>query len=74
MMQQEQQRQEQQEQWPSVKLKVLCLHGYQQNAEIFREKSGSFRSSLKKYFDFGKRLHVVTFFLALHFYSTLCLP
>ncbi|VDN03857.1 unnamed protein product, partial [Thelazia callipaeda] len=31
---------------------VLCLHGYQQNAAIFREKSGSFRSYLKRFADF----------------------
>lgn len=37
---------------PTAKLRVLCLHGYQQNGAIFREKSGGFRSSLKKYFDF----------------------
>ena len=30
------------------KLKVLCLHGYAQNAEIFRDRSGGFRKPLKK--------------------------
>ncbi|MCP9263604.1 hypothetical protein DINM_006994 [Dirofilaria immitis] len=34
------------------KLRILCLHGYQQNATIFREKSGSFRRPMKKYADF----------------------
>ncbi|VDK88708.1 unnamed protein product [Onchocerca ochengi] len=34
------------------KLRILCLHGYQQNAAIFREKSGSFRRPMKKYVDF----------------------
>lgn len=30
------------------KLKVLCLHGYAQNAEIFRDRSGGFRKPLRK--------------------------
>ncbi|KAL3899160.1 MAG: hypothetical protein SGPRY_012693 [Prymnesium sp.] len=30
------------------KLKVLCLHGYGQNGQALREKSGSFRKPLKK--------------------------
>uniref|UniRef100_A0A0R3RUQ6 FSH1 domain-containing protein n=1 Tax=Elaeophora elaphi TaxID=1147741 RepID=A0A0R3RUQ6_9BILA len=34
------------------KLKILCLHGYQQSAAVFRNKSGSFRSPMKKYVDF----------------------
>ncbi|EFO26377.2 hypothetical protein LOAG_02110 [Loa loa] len=34
------------------KLRVLCLHGYQQNATVFRDKSGSFRRPMKKYVDF----------------------
>lgn len=34
------------------KLKILCLHGYRQNAEFFREKTGGFRKMLKKYADF----------------------
>ncbi|CAG9535705.1 unnamed protein product [Cercopithifilaria johnstoni] len=34
------------------KLKILCLHGYQQNATVFRSKSGSFRRPMKKYADF----------------------
>jgi predicted esterase len=31
----------------SPKLKVLALHGYTQNGQVFREKTGSFRKSLK---------------------------
>lgn len=31
----------------SSKLKVLCLHGFMQTPVMFREKSGSFRKSLK---------------------------
>ncbi|XP_067945127.1 esterase CBG03338-like [Watersipora subatra] len=34
------------------KLKILCLHGYRQHGYAFREKTGSFRKSLKKYADF----------------------
>ncbi|KAL3995376.1 Serine hydrolase (FSH1) family protein [Acanthocheilonema viteae] len=34
------------------KLRILCLHGYQQNASVFRNKSGSFRRYMKKYADF----------------------
>lgn len=34
------------------KFRILCLHGYQQNAAVFREKSGSFRRPMKKYADF----------------------
>uniref|UniRef100_A0A1B6LHU8 Serine hydrolase domain-containing protein n=1 Tax=Graphocephala atropunctata TaxID=36148 RepID=A0A1B6LHU8_9HEMI len=34
------------------KLQVLCLHGYHQNKDIFRQKIGSFRKPLKKYADF----------------------
>ena len=30
------------------KLKVLCLHGYAQNAQILRDRSGGFRRALKK--------------------------
>ncbi len=30
------------------RLKVLCLHGYAQNAHIFRDRSGGFRKPLKK--------------------------
>ena len=29
------------------KLKVLCLHGYAQNAEFFRQRTGSIRKNLK---------------------------
>jgi hypothetical protein len=30
-------------------LRILCLHGYRQNGNIFREKTGSFRKLLKKH-------------------------
>uniref|UniRef100_A0A3Q0KGF5 FSH1 domain-containing protein n=1 Tax=Schistosoma mansoni TaxID=6183 RepID=A0A3Q0KGF5_SCHMA len=33
-------------------LKVLCLHGYRQNSDVFREKTGGFRKSLKKFCEF----------------------
>lgn len=29
-------------------LRVLCIHGYQQNGSTFREKTGAFRKLLKK--------------------------
>ncbi|KAK7109005.1 esterase OVCA2-like isoform X2 [Littorina saxatilis] len=29
-------------------LKILCIHGYRQNAQAFREKTGAFRKILKK--------------------------
>ncbi|XP_025095344.1 esterase OVCA2-like isoform X2 [Pomacea canaliculata] len=32
-------------------LKILCIHGYRQNAQLFREKTGSFRKVIKKYAD-----------------------
>lgn len=31
---------------------VLCLHGNNQNKDIFRQKTGSFRKPLKKFVDF----------------------
>lgn len=34
------------------KLKILCIHGYRQNAQSFREKTGSFRKALKKSAEF----------------------
>lgn len=34
------------------KLNVLCLHGYRQNAESFKSKTGSFRKSCKSYAKF----------------------
>lgn len=34
------------------KLKILVLHGYRQNAEIFKSKTGSFRKMLHKFADF----------------------
>jgi hypothetical protein len=38
-----------------MKLRILCLHGFAQNAEIFRVKTGGFRKLFKKVADFGKR-------------------
>jgi hypothetical protein len=35
-----------------AKLRILCLHGYQQNAAIFYNKTGSWRKSLKSQADF----------------------
>ena len=34
------------------KLKILCLHGYAQNAEFFRQRTGSIRKNLKSTCDF----------------------
>lgn len=36
----------------SDKLNVLCLHGYRQNAESFKSKTGSFRKFVKNYVKF----------------------
>lgn len=33
------------------RLRILCLHGYRQNEELFREKTGSLRKQFKKYAD-----------------------
>ncbi len=33
----------------SEKLKILCIHGYRQNAQIFRERTGALRKIIKKY-------------------------
>ncbi|XP_038049418.1 esterase OVCA2-like isoform X2 [Patiria miniata] len=33
----------------SDKLKILCIHGYRQNAQIFRERTGALRKIIKKY-------------------------
>ncbi|XP_071803823.1 esterase OVCA2-like [Asterias amurensis] len=33
----------------SDKLKILCIHGYRQNAKIFRERTGALRKIIKKY-------------------------
>jgi hypothetical protein len=30
-------------------LRILCLHGYRQNGNMFREKTGSFRKLMKKH-------------------------
>lgn len=34
---------------PKDKLKILCLHGYRQNATAFKSKLGSFRKLSSKY-------------------------
>lgn len=34
------------------KLKILCIHGYRQNGEVFRQKTGSFRKMVHKWADF----------------------
>ena len=34
------------------KLKILCLHGYLQNAEVFRSRIGSLRKGLKSRAEF----------------------
>ncbi|XP_033762026.1 esterase OVCA2-like isoform X2 [Pecten maximus] len=31
----------------ATKLKILCLHGYRQNAQTFRERTGAFRKIIK---------------------------
>lgn len=36
----------------SSKIKVLCLHGFTQNAEVFRRRTGSIRKPLKSKVDF----------------------
>lgn len=36
---------------PTEKVKILCLHGYRQNAESFKSKLGSFRKISCKYAD-----------------------
>ncbi|KAH7636653.1 esterase CBG03338 [Dermatophagoides farinae] len=33
-------------------LKILCLHGYRQNSQSFKAKSGGFRKVLKNHFEF----------------------
>ena len=37
---------------PGEKVRVLCLHGFTQNAEAFRAKTGSLRKKLKSIVDF----------------------
>ena len=34
------------------KLKIVCLHGYRQNADTFRSKLGSFRKNVQKFAEF----------------------
>ncbi|KAF2896335.1 hypothetical protein ILUMI_09842 [Ignelater luminosus] len=34
------------------KLKILAIHGYRQNAEVFRQKTGSFRKMVHKWAEF----------------------
>lgn len=36
------------------KLRVLCLHGYTQNATMFRKKTGVMRKSVDDIAEFGK--------------------
>ncbi|XP_036362320.1 esterase OVCA2 isoform X2 [Octopus sinensis] len=35
-----------------LKIMMLCIHGYRQNAQLFREKTGSFRKLLKNKVEF----------------------
>ncbi|XP_075215396.1 esterase OVCA2 isoform X3 [Lycorma delicatula] len=44
------------------KMKILCLHGYRQNKDVFREKLGQFRKNLKQHaeFYFTDAPHVVS--------------
>lgn len=37
---------------PGEKLKILCLHGYRQNAEAFKSKTGAFRKMVHKWAEF----------------------
>jgi hypothetical protein len=39
----------------SNKLRILCLHGYTQNATMFRKKTAVARKSVDDLADFGKR-------------------
>ncbi|XP_075215391.1 esterase OVCA2 isoform X2 [Lycorma delicatula] len=43
-------------------IKILCLHGYRQNKDVFREKLGQFRKNLKQHaeFYFTDAPHVVS--------------
>ena len=34
------------------KLKILCIHGYRQTGQVFRQRTGAFRKALKKIADF----------------------
>ncbi|CAG9836404.1 unnamed protein product [Diabrotica balteata] len=36
----------------NMKLKILAIHGYRQNAETFRSKTGSFRKMIHKWAEF----------------------
>lgn len=38
----------------SSKLRILCLHGYTQNATMFRKKTAVARKSIDDLADFGK--------------------
>lgn len=49
----------------SQKLHILALHGYRQNAEVFRQKTGSFRKMLHKYAKF-------TYITAPHKVTVIC--
>ena len=37
----------------SQKLKILVIHGYRQNADVFRAKTGSFRKMVHKWAQFN---------------------
>ena len=37
---------------PDRKLKILCVHGYRQSGQVFRQRTGALRKSLKKYAEF----------------------
>ena len=39
-------------QQPQPKLKLLCLHGYAQNGQFFRERTGAVRKQLKSVCEF----------------------
>lgn len=47
------------------KLRILALHGYRQNGEVFRQKTGSLRKLLQKYAEF-------TYITAPHKVTILC--
>jgi hypothetical protein len=38
----------------SGKLRILCLHGYTQNAIMFRKKTGAARKGIEKVAETGK--------------------
>ena len=38
---------------PDRKLKILCIHGYRQSGQTFRQRTGALRKSLKKHAEFA---------------------